>query len=156
MSRASEPRGPVATVRHHAREHSGALFAFLARGWASGAGLVLVLLATTRLSPAEQGYFFTFQTLLFFQFFLELGFAVVLTQFVAHEWAHLHLDGGRVEGDPMARARLAGMVRLARRWYAGASAGFLILGAPAGALFFARRGEGGVEWLAPWLALCVA
>ena len=156
MSRAPERRSPVATVRRQAREHSGALFAFLARGWASGAGLVLVLLATTRLTPAEQGYFFTFQTLLFFQFFLELGFAVVLTQFVSHEWAHLHLEGGGVEGDPMARARLAGMVQLARRWYARASAGFLIVAAPAGALFFAERGEGGVEWLAPWLALCVA
>ena len=57
-----------AQIARQLSEHSGALFAFLARGWASFAGLVLVLLATTRLDAAEQGYFFTFQTLLQFQF----------------------------------------------------------------------------------------
>ncbi|MCA9847263.1 MAG: hypothetical protein KC472_04780 [Dehalococcoidia bacterium] len=145
-----------AQIARQLSEHSGALFAFLARGWASFAGLVLVLLATTRLDAAEQGYFFTFQTLLQFQFLLELGFAVVLTQYVSHEWAHLHVEGGHVEGDPAARARLAGLIRLARRWYLGVSVGFLVIAAPAGAGFFAWRGEAGVDWLLPWLALCGA
>jgi len=137
-------------------EHEGSLYAFLARAWASGAGLVLVVLVTTRLTAVEQGYFFTFQTLLTFQFVLELGFAVVLSQFASHEWAHLRLEGGRIEGDPEAHARLVGMVRLARRWYLGASVGFLLLVAPAGVLFFQLRDDGTVSWLWPWLALCVA
>ncbi len=144
------------TVRTRVGEHSGALFAFLARGWASFAGLVLVVLATTQLTAGEQGYFFTFQTLLHFQFLFELGFAVVLTQFVSHEWAHLRIEDGRVEGDQRARLRLAGLVRLARRWYAGVALSFVAVGAPAGAAFFAWRGDGGVDWVGPWIALCLA
>lgn len=143
-------------VRAQLHEHSGALFTFLARAWASGAGLVLVLLVTTHLSAAEQGYFFLFQTMLQFQFLVELGFAVVLTQFVSHEWAHLALRGGVVEGDPAARARLAGLMRLARRWYWSAGAGFFVLSAPVGVLFFSVGSEGDVAWQAPWLALCGA
>lgn len=125
-----------------ADEHRGSLYAFLARAWASAAGIVLVVLVTTRLTAVEQGYFFTFQTLLMLQVLLELGFAVVLSQFVSHEWAHLRIEDGRIAGNREAHARLAGMVRLARRWYLGASVGFLLLVAPAGVLFF-QLGETG-------------
>lgn len=138
------------------RPHSGVFFTFLARGWASVAGLGLVVLATTRLTAGEQGYFFTFQTLLQFQFFFELGFAVVLTQFVSHEWAHLRFQDGVVVGDESARLRLAGLTRLARRWYVGVAVGFVTLGGPLGAAFFAWRGEAGVDWVGPWFVLSMA
>ena len=143
-------------LRRLASEHEGSLYAFLARAWASGAGIILVVLVTTRMTAVEQGYFFTFQTLLTFQFLLELGFAVVLSQFVSHEWAHLRLEHDRIEGDPEAHARLAGMVRLARLWYLGAPVGFLLLVAPGGVLFFQLRDDGTVAWLWPWLWLCLA
>lgn len=145
------------TVVHaQIHEHSGVLFAFLARGWASAAGLVLVLLVTTHLSDVEQGYFFLFQALLQFQFLVELGFAMVLTQFVSHESAHLVLRGEGVEGATGARARLVGLVRLARRWYLAAAMAFFVLGAPAGVILLSSGGGGEVAWRAPWLALCGA
>ena len=86
-------------------------FTVLARGWSGLAGLVTVALIARFLSPAEQGYYFTFGSLVAMQLVFELGFSVVILQLATHECAHLTLGrDGRVAGDGIAQARLASIL----------------------------------------------
>ncbi len=62
----SMPQGASRTerIRHWLRSVLGLdraiAFTILARGWSSAAGLVTVALIARFLSPAEQGYYYTF------------------------------------------------------------------------------------------------
>ena len=100
MPEISENAGPFAwlarqhaTTRRHLRTGLGidrAIgFTILARGWASVAGLVTVALIARFLSPSEQGYYYTFGSLIALQIVFELGFSFVILQMASHERAHL-------------------------------------------------------------------
>ena len=45
------------------------------------------------LSPEEQGYYYTFGSIVALQVFFELGLTGIITQFVAHEASHLSWNG---------------------------------------------------------------
>src|ERR1017187_5170515 len=93
-------------------------FTVLARFWSSFAGMVTVLLIARFLSPNEQGYYYTFFSLVALQIVFELGFSFVVLQLAAHERAQLtFLPDGRVEGNPVAHARLASVLQMSVRWY---------------------------------------
>lgn len=134
-------------------------FTVLARFWASLAGLVTITLIARFLTPAEQGYYYTFGSLVALQIVFELGFSFVILQMASHERAHLTITPGQtVEGDPVAHARLASVLQKSVRWYSAAAillAGFLIL---AGSHFFAayQQGEGEVHWKAAWVVTALA
>lgn len=144
-------------LRSHLATHGGAFYAFLARLWATLMWLGLIALVVARLSPEVQGYFFTFSSLLLLQVFLEVGFGVVLLQFVSHEWAFLRFGPrGQIEGSPAAAARLASLVRLGVRWYAVVALALFIVLGTGGHLFFASSSATGVAWVTPWWLLVTA
>ncbi len=154
----SAPGAPIRELVHsQLAAHGGAFYAFLARLWASVLWLGLIALVVARLSPEVQGYFFTFSSLLLLQVFLEVGFGVVLLQFVSHEWAFLRFGpGGQIEGSPAAAARLASLVRLGVRWYVAVALALFILLGTGGHLFFASSSASGVAWVKPWWLLVTA
>ncbi len=130
----------------------GVTFAALGSVWASLAGLVTLFLVVTTLTPAEQGYYFSFASLLLLQLFMELGFGVVLIQFVSHEAAFLEIsERGEPVGPERHRLRLAALVRLALRWYGVVAAGLFVVLGPLGYLFFDAQSSDGVDWVAPWV-----
>lgn len=55
------------------------------------AGVVSVFFLSTFLSGVEQGYYFTFGSILAMQVFFELGLTGIMAQYVAHEASHLEL-----------------------------------------------------------------
>ena len=55
------------------------------RGWSSLAGGVTVALIARFLSPDEQGYYFTFGSLIALRIVFELGFSSVILQMTSHE-----------------------------------------------------------------------
>ena len=120
------------------------------------ASIVLLYFVARRLSPDQQGYYYTFNSLVGLQIVFELGLAYVLAQYASHECALLQReDDGRFVGDERSKARLSALLRFAIRWYA-AAAGLLLVGlVPAGIVFFSLKGgarEAGL-WLGPWLIL---
>jgi O-antigen/teichoic acid export membrane protein len=131
-------------------------FTILARGWSSLAGLVTVTLIAHFLSPAEQGYYYTFGSLIALQIVFELGFSFVILQMASHERASLTIaPDGTIEGDPVAHARLASVLQKTVRWYTAIAmllAVFLLI---AGFHFFSAHQRNGevVFWRVPW---CVA
>ncbi len=123
------------------------------------AGVVTVLLIAHFLTPSEQGYYYTFFSLVALQVVFELGFAFVITQMAAHERAHLSLtEEGFVKGDERSHSRLASVLQTSVRWYTVVAMLMLATVLPAGLLFFGTHLQHGttVGWRTPWIALVVA
>jgi hypothetical protein len=134
-------------------------FTILARVWSNTAGLVTVGLIARFLSPAEQGYYYTFGSLIALQIVFELGFSFVILQLATHERAHLTISpNGTISGDTVAHARLASVLQRTIRWYSIAAlflAAFLLTG---GSHFFSMHHHSGdnVSWHLPWYAASLA
>lgn len=134
-------------------------FTILARGWSSLAGVVTVLLIARFLTSIEQGYYYTFSSLVALQIVFELGFSFVILQLAAHERAYLHIQGdGTIAGDLVAHSRLASVLQKAVRWY---TTGAVLMAAallPVGFLFFQAHRQPGVPvfWQLPWVAVVFA
>ena len=81
-------------------------------------GLVSVFFITTFLTGVEQGFYYTFGSILALQIFLELGLTGIMTQYVAHEASHLQLDENyQYVGEEKYKSRLASLVHFCARWY---------------------------------------
>lgn len=132
-------------------------YAVLVRGWQLAAGPVSLLLIAAFFTPELQGWYYTFSSLLALQAFVELGFQLVLINLASHEWSQLSLDdAGAVQGEPAALSRLASLMRLSVRWYAGAATVFAAVVLPAGIAFFLYQpGAEQLSWKGPWTILAL-
>jgi hypothetical protein len=128
------------------------------RTWQILAGVVMVLLVPYWLSKVEQGYYFTFSSLIALNIFFELGLGFVVTQLAGHEVGHLRRsEGGTLVGEARHLDRLASLVHLLRRWYRIAAVLFFVGVGAAGLVFFARSGDLPLRaWTGPWLLLVLA
>ena len=132
------------------------VYTIFARAWGSTAGLITVLLIARFLSLDEQGYYYTFGSLVALQIVFELGFSYVILQMASHERAHLSISSDdEVAGDRVAHARLASVLQKALRWYSIVGTLMALILLPAGLFFFATHQKMGhpVAWRLPW---CVA
>lgn len=149
----------VERLKHWTGLDRAIAYTLMGRFWSAMAGIVTVLLITQFLSPNEQGYYYTFSSIVALQIVFELGFSFVVLQLAAHERAQLtFLPDGRVEGNAVAHSRLASVLQLSVRWYS--LAGLLMATAllPAGMYFFGTHQNSGavVAWRLPWCLLVVA
>lgn len=123
------------------------------------AGIVTVLLIARCLSANEQGYYYTFYSVVALQVVFELGFSFVVLQLAAHERARLiFLPNGKVEGDAISHSRLASVLQTSVRWYSIAGVFMACTLLPAGFYFFKSHQTGAAEiaWRGPWCLLVVA
>lgn len=134
------------------------LTTLLLRGWSILAGGITILLLPLYLSPAQQGYYFTFASVLALQIFFELGLSQIVMQLVSHEIAHLEPTADeRLKGGDSHIGRLGSLVRLLSRWYGFAAVLFGVFATLAGWWFFAHRGsEPASTWLGAWLLVTTA
>ncbi|MBO9688660.1 MAG: hypothetical protein J7598_18825 [Mitsuaria chitosanitabida] len=130
----------------------------LSRGWSVLAGGGTALLIPAFLTPAQQGYYYTFASVLAAQIFFELGLNHVLTQLTSHTAAHLRRDSqGALTGEPRWLQSLASLLALSARWNAIMATLFFAAAVAGGGYFFSRKGTlPTMDWLAPWVALIVA
>ena len=121
------------------------------------AGVVSVFVIAAFLTGAEQGYFFTFNSILAIQIFFELGFTGIMTQYVSHEVVHLELNEyGQYNGESKYKSRLTYLVRFCLKWYAIVAILFFVIIVIVGLVYFEKyaSSEDGVFWQGPWLLLC--
>lgn len=132
-------------------------FTLWGRGLQIGTALFTVLFVARFLSPEEQGYYYTFSSIIAIQVFFELGLTGVITQFVAHEVSHLHFDGYKLSGDKQYMSRLSSLLRFCAKWYLVFSILLLVVLAIVGYVFFTRyqKEDDGVVWALPWLLLAI-
>ncbi|MBN1396055.1 MAG: hypothetical protein JW959_13615 [Pirellulales bacterium] len=134
-------------------------YAVLSRTLSMAGGLIIVPLILTCLTSAEQGFYYTFYSILALQVFLELGFGAVAIQMVAHEAAHLKIDlTSGAFGTAHYLDRFSATIRFVRKWYMLLSVLIGIFLFPAGFYFFSTSAGGSsAAWLGPWtIMVCVA
>jgi hypothetical protein len=151
----ARPHGRIARLRHAAGIDFHVFATLLFRGWGILAGGATMLLIPLWLDATQQGYYYTFASVLALQVFFELGLSGVVVQLVSHEVAQLHITPDeRFEGPPARLGRLASLATMLLRWYRVAAVLFGLIGGVAGALFFMRRGQLSPQaWLPVWVAL---
>lgn len=120
-------------------------------------GVVSVLFITSFLTKIEQGFYFTFGSILALQIFFELGLTGIMTQYVAHEASHLVCRNEEYEGEARYKSRLASLLRFCIKWYAAISVVVLIFLLLVGWMFFSRYGadHAEVRWQIPWVLICL-
>ncbi|QDU94696.1 hypothetical protein [Lignipirellula cremea] len=131
-------------------------YALATRGWQFLAGPVTALLITAYFSSSQQGYYYTFWSLIELQIFFELGLWATIIHFASHEWAKLQINPqGAIEGDAASLSRLVSFGRLIFVWCGAAGLAFTVLVVLGGGWCLAMRGEPSFAWRGPWVSLCI-
>ncbi len=132
-------------------------YSSIGQAWSLFSGPVTILMVTTFLTPALQGYYYTFGGISALQVFLELGFSYCITQFASHEAARLEFGhDGSVSGESRARSRLIALGKLALKWHAVLAVLAFVMVGICGHVFFTLTHDSGTEWVGPWWSLCFA
>lgn len=133
-------------------------YTLLSRGLSISTALFTVFFIAKNLSPEEQGFYYTFGSIVALQVFFELGLTGIITQFVAHEASHLKLNSEyRMDGEEKYRSRLSSLLRFCAKWYLiVAILVFVALGV-FGSIFFSKYSaeHKDIEWFLPWILLAV-
>lgn len=118
--------------------------------------IVSVILVIKYLTGVEQGFYYTFGSIVAIQIFFELGLNGIITQYVAHEVSNLKWENeSTLDGEPMYLSRLSSLLHFSVKWYLFFASILLIALVTVGLIFFNRYDttSGGVRWAAPWLLL---
>lgn len=129
-------------------------YGVLTRMWSALAGPLTILLIATRFSKVEQGFYYTFSSILALQVFFELGLLTVLAQFAAHEFAFLSWgDKGEIRGSEEHRDRFIDLLGKGFKWYAISAVLLVLVLIPVGFLFFSQRADDAISfsWRLPWV-----
>lgn len=133
---------------------SGVRFTLLYRIWVICAGAVIVICVPLWFTASEQGYYYTFSSLVAAQILFELGSTFVVTQLTAHEKARL-IEGAGTEINPL--DRLALILQFSDRWFVVAAVSYCAIIGGAGLFFFAVHGPlDFIQWGWPWLLMVCA
>ncbi|MDD4929264.1 MAG: hypothetical protein PHP85_08310 [Gallionella sp.] len=134
------------------------VYTLIGRGWGLISGVVTLLLVVQFLTPDEQGYYYTFASLLAMQVLFELGMSFVVMQFASHEMANLTwVHEGVVEGDALAKSRLRSLLVLVTKWYGVIAILIVVVILPTGWVFFSvSYPQSTVSWQIAWVWLVLA
>ncbi|UIN01629.1 hypothetical protein [Yersinia ruckeri] len=115
-------------------------------------GGLLILMIPFNLSSSEQGYYFTFSSLIGLQVFFELGFNYVIIQIVGHEMANVYINKkGMLDGNNINVDRVYSLVPMLKKWYCCISFLFFSLVFIVGVIFFKSNGGLAIgDWLIAW------
>ena len=121
-------------------------------------GLITVLVISMTLSKEEQGYYYTFGSIIAIQVFFELGLTNIIMQFTGHEMAGLSLsEGTTLSGEKANLSRISSLLHFSVKWYGVAALLFVLVTIIAGFIFFSKYPQGdGHEWVFPWILVCIA
>jgi hypothetical protein len=127
-------------------------FTLLMRSWGIFAGSLTIFLLPFWLTPDQQGFYYSFASLLTLQVFFELGLNQVIIQLVSHDVAHLKIhNNGSFSGDTYRYERLRVIRRLVHNWYLIAAIIFTAIIGTFGFVFFEHRSDIPTSnWLPVW------
>lgn len=121
-------------------------------------GVASILFIAAFLTKAEQGYYYTFGSIVAIQIFFELGLTNIITQYVAHEASHLQWkDSTHLDGEQKYHSRLAHLLRFSTKWYGFIGIIFFIVLLVAGYWFFSyySPSDENVNWITPWILVSI-
>lgn len=138
----SSTASTLGTLMRRAGFDAAVSFSLVNRLWSAVSGLAMIVLVGIFTSPSTQGFYYTFNSLIYMQVFVEMGLGIALVQLIGHEMAQLaHGPCGRIVGDEAAKKRLHSLVRFAGTWFSLGSGLMLVLLCVSGVLFFVHFGK---------------
>lgn len=131
------------------------LYTIFARVVQAGGGIFTVILIARYLTKNEQGYYYTFGSIVAIQVFFELGLSSIITQFAAHEIAHLKwCDNEQLEGELKHKSRLSSLLHFCIKWFSIIAVFVFVVLLGAGFYFFYRfNRDASINWQIPWVLL---
>jgi O-antigen/teichoic acid export membrane protein len=119
-------------------------------------GPIAALAIATRMTPVEQGYYYSFVSILGARVAFDAGVAQVIINTAGQEGRSLSVSrSGGISGPQAAIAAMRDVFRFALWWYAGAAAAMMLFVGVGGYVFFAGAPTQGVNWQAPWILFVV-
>jgi len=120
--------------------------------------LITVPLILTHLTLIEQGFYYTFNSILALQVILEMGFGAVAIQMVAHEAAHLKINMNIGVSGPIKNVeRFYTAIKFIKNWYLVLSVLVAIFLFPVGYWFFSTSsGIKTINWHIPWIIMVIS
>jgi len=120
--------------------------------------IISVLLVVRYLTSVEQGFYYTFGSIVALQIFFELGLNGIITQYVAHEASNLQWENDTtLKGEYKYMSRLSSLLHFSVKWYILFATILLIALIAIGFIFFRKYDttNGAVNWTYPWIILAV-
>lgn len=132
-------------------------FTSLARIIQAAGGVISILFVARYLTGEEQGFYYTFGSIVAIQIFFELGLNGIITQYVAHEVSFLHWDSKLIlVGEQKYLSRLSSLLHFCVRWYLAFAGALLVTLILVGFIFFGKYGtHEDISWRIPWILLAV-
>lgn len=121
-------------------------------------GVISILFVARYLTGIEQGFYYTFGSIVAIQIFFELGLNGIITQYVAHEVSHLQwTDPQTLIGEQKYLSRLSSLLHFSIKWYSYFAIVLLTTLIIVGFIFFTKyqSSTGNVVWKLPWILLAV-
>lgn len=122
-------------------------------------GIISILFVAKYLSGTEQGFYYTFGSVLAIQVFFELGLNGIITQYVAHEVSHLKWsDKVTLIGENKYLSRISSLLHFSIKWYSSFAFILLTTLLIVGFIFFNKYDlpNGNIDWKAPWVLLSIS
>ena len=117
---------------------------------------ITLYLIAKNFTSVEQGYYYTFGSILSASVFLELGLGMVLTQFASHEFPLLNWGSWSLRGDTVALSRLISLMKKSVTWYGIISIIVVIIFIPGGIAFLSSNSTSvEVHFVIPWTILVI-
>ena len=120
--------------------------------------VISVILVVKYLTGIEQGFYYTFGSIVAIQVFFELGLNGIITQYVAHEASNLVWENESIlSGESKFKSRLSSLLHFSVKWYLFFAIILLITLLIVGFVFFNRYDKTGgvVSWVSPWILLAI-
>jgi O-antigen/teichoic acid export membrane protein len=120
-------------------------------------GIVTVVLVASLLNGIEQGFYYTFASILAIQVFFELGLNGIITQYVAHEVSYLEQVENHYVGNEANLSRISSLLHFTIKWFSALSFLVFSLLMGVGYVFFNYYYKSGIEidWHLPWVLLSI-
>lgn len=118
--------------------------------------VISVILVVKYLTGIEQGFYYTFGSIVAIQIFFELGLNGIITQYVAHEVSHLKWESDHnFSGESKYISRLSSLLHFSLKWYVFFASLLIVSLITIGYFYFNRynTASGDVSWVAPWILL---
>lgn len=144
-------------------------YVIIAKSWSVLSGVLILAIISKFLTSEEQGYYFTFVSVLGLQVLFELGFGTIVIQFISHEMPFLVYNksccGGNITGEQYHLSRFYSIVKLILKWYFFVCLALLFFVLPFGFYFFSNGTEAinwyslyneNTVWSGAWLALVLS
>lgn len=142
-------------IQHRLGIDKSIVFTSLARVIQAIGGVVSIFFVAKYLTDIEQGFYYTFGSIVAIQVFFELGLNGIITQYVAHEASYLSWESStKLSGEKKYRSRLASLLHFCAKWYLFFSVILFITLTIVGLFFFSQfGGHDDIVWRLPWLLL---